>query len=169
MLKFVSISLLLLSVVTTGQLSAHQKKESITRIIFNQRNANIEIMHRFSLHDAEHSAKQLFGKTMDILGDTFAQKHFADYVNDSFTIKRLSGETLPLTLVGFEIEGRHLWIYQETPMQDAIKGLSITHGALRDIWPEQVNLVNIERNKKVRSLVFKGAVGELQVVFGDGS
>ncbi|MCP3675958.1 MAG: hypothetical protein GY829_16040, partial [Gammaproteobacteria bacterium] len=93
----------------SGQLFAHQKKESITTVIFNERTANIEIIHRFSVHDAEHSAKQLFGTAFDLLNDTTSQKQFADYINKNFSMKRLSGELLPLKTVGFEIEGRFIW------------------------------------------------------------
>ncbi len=154
----------------SGQLFAHQKKESITTVIFNERTANIEIIHRFSIHDAEHSSKQIFGTTFDLLSDTTSQKHFADYINKNYSMKRLSGELLSLKTVGFEIDGRFIWSYQETLLINDLKGLIINQSALRDIWTEQVNLVNIERkDKKVRSLIFKGSVGEKSVVFEEES
>ena len=161
--------LLLIGGLLSSQSLAHQKKEAITRVIFNSHTANIEIIHRFSIHDAEHASKKLFGSTVDIIGNSFSQKHFADYVNKNFKIKSLSDESLNRADVGFEIDGRNIWIYQESPLILDLKGLTISHGALREIWPEQVNLVNIERNKKVRSLVFKGSnvKAEQKVVFGD--
>jgi len=147
-----------------GQLSAHQKKEAITRLILNERTVNIEIIHRFSIHDAEHAAKQLFGAAVDILDDRTSQKQFADYVNTNFTMKRLSGKSLNLKTVGFEIEGRYIWIYQETPLLEVEAGFIIAHNALREIWPQQVNLLNIERkNQSVRSLIFKGATSEQRI------
>ncbi|MCP3674361.1 MAG: hypothetical protein GY829_07805, partial [Gammaproteobacteria bacterium] len=104
----------------------------------------------------------------DLLNDTTSQKQFADYINKNFSMKRLSGELLPLKTVGFEIEGRFIWSYQETLLITDLKGLIINQSALRNIWIKQVNLVNIERkDKKVRSLVFKGSVGEKSVVFED--
>ncbi|RLA04226.1 MAG: hypothetical protein DRQ47_03720 [Gammaproteobacteria bacterium] len=148
-----------------GELAAHQKKEAITRIIFNQRTSNIEIIHRFAIHDAEHASKKLFGTSFDILGNTFSQKHFADYVAKNFSLKNLSGDPLTISEVGFEIAGQYLWIYQETPLQADIKGFIIKNNALRDIWSDQVNLVNIERNKTVRSLIFKSSLDEQQLTF----
>ena len=155
--KFSLFLLLLIVGLISSQSSAHQKKEAITRLIFNSRTSTVEIIHRFSIHDAEHASKKLFGSTVDLIGNSFSQNHFADYVNKNFTMKRLSGEAFARSDVGFEIDGRHIWIYQETPIPDKLEGLIVSHGALREIWPEKVNLINIERNKKVRSLVFKGA------------
>ena len=39
------------------QLSAHEMKSAITKVLFNQRTGNIEVMHRFYVHDAEHAVK----------------------------------------------------------------------------------------------------------------
>ena len=45
----------LLFFVACGQAVAHQQKIAITTVLFNPRTENIEIMHRFNLHDAEHA------------------------------------------------------------------------------------------------------------------
>ena len=39
---------------------AHQLKSSVTTVLFNQRTHNIELMHRFYLHDTEHAVGSLF-------------------------------------------------------------------------------------------------------------
>ncbi len=164
-LKYYFLLISLLSLLFNGQLQAHQKNEATTRVIFNERTANIEIIHRFTIHDAEHASKQLFGSTIDILHDHFSQKQFANYVSKNFTLKKLSGEPLIITHVGVEIAGAYLWIYQETPIIDTIKGFNIEHSALTEIWSSHVNLLNIERNKKVCSLVFKAPVKEQEICF----
>ncbi len=146
-------------------LIAHQKKEAVTRVIFNERTGSIEIIHRFSIHDAEHASKKLFGTSTDILGNTFSQKNFADYVRSNFNLKRLSGQVLPLSNVGFEIAGPYLWVYQETALDEDFDGFYIKHGALTEVWPAQTNLVNIERNKEVHSLLFKGSIKEQKISF----
>lgn len=54
-------SLVVLTVICasffSAQLQAHQIKAAITTVLFNQRTENIEVMHRFNLHDAEHAVK----------------------------------------------------------------------------------------------------------------
>ena len=142
---------------------AHQQKEAITRVRFNARTGNIEVMHRFLLHDAEHAVKKLRHGDSDILGSTVDQAFFSEYVYQHFAITDQDGKVLPLKPVGHEIEGRFFWVYAETPIPATIESLSLRHDSLRDIWPEQVNLVNVERNGVVKSATFMGGSTELTI------
>ena len=63
------VSLLLAAWLLAAPLPAHQQKESVTRVLFNPRTGNIEVMHRFLLHDAEHATRKLFGGDADLLGN----------------------------------------------------------------------------------------------------
>jgi hypothetical protein len=146
---------LLLLLLAAGPLPAHQQKEAITRVLFNPRSGNIEVMHRFLLHDAEHAVKRLRGGDADILGSADDRAYFARYVHAHFSLADEGGETLPLSPVGNEIEGRFLWVYAETPITPATGSLTVEHTALLDLWPDQVNLVNVERNGVVRSATFR--------------
>lgn len=167
--------LLILLPLLSSPLLAHQQKEAVTRVIFNERTQSIEIIHRFLIHDAEHAAKKLFGKAVDIIDKRSSQQQFSNYVIENFSMHLITGTTsvieavvaqqVTLLTVGFEIDDRFIWIYQETPIIANIIGLSITHNALRDIWSVQVNLVNIERAKNIRSLIFKGSLGAQQIIF----
>jgi len=153
--------------VCTSEVHAHQKKEAVTRILFNPRTESIEVIHRFLIHDAEHVTKQLFGIHADLVGNPHSQSQFADYVVNHFSMSDLQGHDLYLTTVGYEMDGRYIWIYQETPLVAGLTGLKVLHNALREVWPTQLNLVNVERNKKVQSLVFKGPLSAQTVVFQD--
>lgn len=158
--------LMLIMFLVCGPVLAHQKKEAITRVIFNERTGSIEVIHRFLVHDAEHAVKQIFGGKADILASKQTQKDFSKYIMDRFKMADMSGKEFTLQTVGYEVEGKHIWVYQETPIRKDLEGLRIIHNALRDIWPEQVNLVNIERNKKIKSLLFTGQTDILDVHFG---
>jgi hypothetical protein len=149
--------------VTTG--AAHEQKESITRLLFNPRTQNIEVMHRFYVHDAEHAARELLGPTADILGSGETRSAFAAYVHERFRLRDQQGRELPLAPVGEEIEGRYLWVYAETPIPHGLTELIVSHDALRDLWPEQVNLVNVDRDGDTRSALFAGGTRELSITF----
>lgn len=153
--------------VSSSELFAHQKKEAVTRVLFNPRTESIEIIHRFLIHDAEHVTKQLFGMHADLIGNPHSQSQFADYVVKNFKMSDLQGHALYLTTVGYELDGRYIWIYQETPLQSGLTGLTIVHNALREVWPSQLNLVNVERDKNVQSLVFKGPLSAQSIIFPD--
>lgn len=151
-----------LALALSAGASAHQLKSALTKMLFNQRSGNVEIMHRFYIHDAEHALKQLFKTNADLISDEDAQALFAHYVEQRFFIS--NQETLiPLNLVGYEIEGKFLWIYQETPIDEAITSLDIRNNALREIWTTQVNTVNIEGIGDIKTLTFDGNTESLQV------
>ncbi|UAA40685.1 hypothetical protein KIH87_02555 [Paraneptunicella aestuarii] len=134
---------------------AHQQKAAITKVLFNQHSKNLEVMHRFILHDAEHAVRHIFGKNADIISDKATQETFAKYVTEHFSINAIPQGELPLKLVGHEIEGQFFWVYQETAIPQEVTALSISHKALHDVWTKQVNQVNVEGKGTVKSLIFR--------------
>ena len=148
-----------------GTAQAHQIKAAITTVLFNPRTENIEVMHRFNLHDAEPAVKALFDKHADIMDDAKTQQDFADYVSKHFALLNSEEVPLALTQVGFEVEGKHFWVYQETAQPPEIEGLKIRHDALRDLWPSQVNTINVEGNGPLKTLTFTDNVTLLEVSF----
>ena len=159
------VAILLAAALFVAPLFAHQQKEAITQVLFNARTGNIEVMHRFLLHDAEHATRQLYGGDFDLLGSSEARERFESYVHERFTLKDQDGAALALSPVGHEVEGRYLWVYAEVPIPDGLTALTIAHDALRDVWPEQVNLVNVERDKQVRSATFGKGSQEATIRF----
>ena len=155
----------LLLCVISAQATAHQQKAAITTVLFNPRTENIEVMHRFNLHDAEHAVKMLFKKTADILDDQSTQAEFAAYVSERFSLLNAAGDPLGLSLIGFETEGKYFWVYQETDQPPSLEGLKVRHDALRDIWPSQVNTLNIEGKGNLKTLTFTDNVALLEVHF----
>ena len=99
----------------------------------------------------------------DILGSEADREAFSEYVHANFTISDQQGRRLPLRPVGYEIEGRFLWVYAETAIPEHAGSLSLNHSTLIEMWPEQINLVNVERNGTVRSIVFTQGIGEITV------
>jgi hypothetical protein len=145
--------------------NAHQQKIAISTILFNPSTKNIEVMHRFNIHDAEHAVKEIFGKNADIIASAATKQQFSDYVNQRFSMRNQAGETLPLTLVGHELDGKYFWVYQETAQPTELQSLSVIHNALRDLWPEQVNTINIEGRGELKTLTFSDSVELLKVEF----
>lgn len=150
LLFFISVIMLMVS----GNTLAHQQKAAETTVLFNKRSGQIEIMHRFYLHDTEHAVQALFDKHADILDSKKTQQQFAEYVAKQFLVQNLAGQALPLNDVGFEVEGKFFWVYQETTAPKTIEGVKLYNGSLRDLWPTQINMVNIEGKGEVRTLYF---------------
>lgn len=134
--------------------SAHKMKSAFTIVLFNDRTGYIEVMHRFVLHDAEEAAWNLFDAKADIIADETTQARFAAYVEKQFELKDQSGKTLPLEMVGFQNDEGHFWVYQEVKIPEELKRLRVRHDALREIWTEQFNIVNIDGIGATTSLHF---------------
>ncbi len=149
--------LLTLSILLMSSLAgAHQLKSAITSVLFNERTNNIEVSHRFYLHDSEHAVQHLYNKNADLIKDEKTQQQFAEYVEAQFKLNSLADEPLTLSSVGYQVEGKFFWVYQEVTIPKTVKGLKMSHGALRELWPTQVNMVNVEGKGEIKTLTFSG-------------
>jgi len=157
----------LLGLLVLSTAEAHQQKNAVTRILFNENTGNIEVMHRFFIHDAEHAAGLIFGERQMLAESRESRELFSSYVINRFSIEASfrggNPEVLSLSYVGEEVDGQFLWVYQEIPGQEDITAFTIENLALRDVWSDQSNLVNIERDGKIYSLIFDGSSEALTV------
>lgn len=160
-LAFFAVALIATAALFSGGGLAHQQKAALTEILLNARTGNIEIAHRFYMHDAEHAVRLKVDPDGDLYASPETRAAFAAYVAERFTLATPDGARLQLTLLGTEMEGGYLWVYQETPTPEGLEALVVRHDALRDVWPDQVNRVNVRRGDTVRTLVFSGAAKEL--------
>jgi hypothetical protein len=149
--------------MTAVSVSAHQLQAAISTVTFVNRNNTIEVIHRFYSHDAEHALSSLTGHHVDILQDGEAQQAFGRYVAEHFQLSVQDETELPLSLVGVELEGDFIWVYQETPIPGQLNELSISDSALLDVMPGQVNTVNVECAGKLDTLVFSEKIKTVRV------
>ena len=157
-MRSVSISLLLcVCALFTSNSFAHKMKAAYTIVLFNERTGYLEVMHRFTLHDAEEAAWFLFDKNADIIAKDETQAQFAQYVVTQFSLKTQPKQPLELELVGYQNDEGFFWVYQEAPLPSNITHLTIRHDALREVWSEQINTVNVEGKGVVQSVSFSDA------------
>lgn len=159
------IALVLTELAVASKAAAHQQKLALTKLVVNPRTEQLEIMHRFELHDAEHAVKTLFGGSADIMQSVDTQQKFAQYASERFSMYDENDQALALTNVGFEVEGKHFWVYQETEAPDSLQGIKIVHNALRDIWYAQTNTVSIETAEQFETLTFTENTEVLSISF----
>jgi len=158
------LALLILATGVSLPAQAHRLKTAFTTVLFNDRTQRIEVMHRFYLHDAEQVAGEIAGRGANLFESAEDRQRFAVYVHERFHLYAGNGEQLPLTLRGAEIDGESLWVYQAMHLPESpLKSLTITHRALRDLWPDQVNMVNVEGRGAIRTLTFRDPVSRLSV------
>ncbi len=131
--------------------NAHQQKEAYISLLFNQRTGNMEISHRFLLHDAEHGLSFILKGAGDLSADELTQQRFFDYIQQHFKARDNDDRDLPLKPVGYEVDGKYFWIYQESKIPDT-EVIKLKHSALHELWPSQTNHINIEKDGWVKSL-----------------
>lgn len=165
MFKFLTRAVAGLLLIAASSVFGHQQKTAISTILFNPRTENIEVMHRFNLHDAEHAVRHIFGKNADIIGSTKTQQQFSAYVSQRFTMSTQDGQAILLKSAGFEIDGKFFWVYQETAEPKQLDNLVISHNALRDLWPSQINTINVEGKGDIQTLTFEDSIELLKVEF----
>ncbi len=140
---------------------SHEQKAAVTTVENNPRTGNVEVIHRFLLHDVEHAARDLGWSSSDLLSNPEDQARFAAYVASRFALTLRGGGPLALELVGQEADGRYLWVYQEHDGELDLSSLVVNNTVLSAIWPEQHHMVNVKLADEVRSLLFTGGTTRL--------
>jgi hypothetical protein len=157
-------TILFLVIFVAGSLAsssfAHEQKVALTDIFYNERTGNLEIAHRISLHDAEHTLREVSDSSADLAKSPKARATFAKYVARRFKLSFKAKTDLKLTLVGQEIERGYLWVYQETKIpKPSTAPFFITNAILQDVVKGQINTVNIRDGSRVTTLEFKANSG----------
>ena len=141
---------MLAGLMISSPVLAHQQKEAYTTILFNERSGNLEVSHRFYLHDAEHALGEVGVENIDLAEDEESRAAFAHYLLTHFAVKSAE-QLLTLDLVGYEVEGKYFWVYQETALPQDVQSLQVFMSALQEVWPSQINHINVERRGQVSS------------------
>lgn len=131
---------------------AHRAPGSLSTIEYNPRTDKTEIVHRVHTHDAELGVGAVIEQPALSVTSMEGRAWIALYVEEKFAIESEEGP-IALSLVGAELAADYLLVYQELAgrLPDVIR---IRDDILRDVFPEQINQVNIEAGGTVRSLVF---------------
>jgi hypothetical protein len=149
-----TLAFLLLAVAPA---SAHRMPGSLSTIKANPVTGVIEIIHRLHNHDAELGLATLLGDRTFTLETLVGRAQLALYVEDRFTVAGVEdgsqGEPLALELVGAELDGEFVLVYQEFH-GELPATVAVRDDILRDVFPDQVNHVNIAVGGEVRSLTF---------------
>jgi hypothetical protein len=136
--------------------TAHRAKQALTTIERNARSGHIEIVHSMHWHDAELGLAAATGNPQLSLTTLESRARLALYVEQRFGLVDAK-TSLPLQpeLIGAELSGDYVLVYQElaAPLPRA---LAVRDDLLRDVFPEQVNQVNLLLGGAVRSLTFAG-------------
>lgn len=145
------------TIFVTAFAFAHRMPGSLSTIKTNPGSGIIEIIHRLHIHDAELGMVVLTGERQLTLDQLSGRARLALYVEEQFSIAPVVdgeiGARLPLELIGAELDGDFVLVYQQYA-GDLPADIAIRDAILSDVFPEQINHVNVATGDEIRSLTF---------------
>ncbi|HEY4652283.1 MAG TPA: DUF6702 family protein [Pontibacter sp.] len=125
--------------------SAHDYHASITDIKFNPRTQSLQVAVKVFTDDLENALSK-------------RSKSKVSYDAGSATIKfeLTKGKPLKQQFIGSEEEADVVWLYFEVPVQSAsLSQLYIENAVLTELFNDQMNIVNLDYNGKMHSMLMQ--------------
>ncbi|MEQ9376254.1 MAG: hypothetical protein RIG68_13795 [Imperialibacter sp.] len=134
---------------------AHPFHVSVCDVEFNDKTKSLEISQRIFLDDLEEALRKKSGwTTLDVVNPS-DKKRF-DALMKEFVIENLSIEInnkpVKLSYLGHELESDAIWCYLEVTGVNNLTTIGVENSVLIDTFPDQVNLVHVKKESKIRSL-----------------
>lgn len=142
---------------------AHKQRLSLTRIDWNESDKTLDVTHSFHIHEAENT---LYGAGLIRYPDLTKLKtraRLALYTSEHFSLSLDGSKTLSLDIIGAEIDGQSVYVYQQVPLEAPPKRLIVSNSIFRALARDQINNVDVNINGEIKSLQFKGNDGPKSV------
>src|SRR5687768_3885158 len=135
---------------------AHRYHTSVTRLEYNAEERLAEITVQTFADDVEAALSKRSGPAGNVRLDGSERTNalVLGYLRNVLAIR--SGDTeLELQWIGMELKGHTVWIYLQAKAPDGLAKTSLRNTLLFDLFTDQINIVNILKNGKRSSVVFK--------------
>lgn len=118
------------------------------------------ITHRLHAHDAISVLSGNPDLVQPEIGSVRSQAKIAVYARNHFLLGLSKSGKDPVAIeteiVGAELQGDYLYVYQETRLPRPLRDLYIRSDLLREIGGDWLSHVNLETNGKIRTVTFSG-------------
>lgn len=135
--------------------TAHKFYVSATDIEYNEENRSLQIISYLFTDDMENLLKTRYSEDLFLLkegeheqADQYLKKYFRDKLKIS-----VNGKPRQFRFVGKEYDKDQLLVYLEVEDVEPFTNISVENGVLTDLFPEQKNVVKVERNGTIKSLL----------------
>ncbi|HQS69036.1 MULTISPECIES: DUF6702 family protein [unclassified Novosphingobium] len=152
-------SKLLAAAVLAGALvvpaTAHRGHDAMSVVTLEPGGA-LTVSHRFEAHDLEPALSRIAPEAQASLDDPEAIAALKAYLQRRFAVSA-GGKTVPLAFSTIEVGVRQVRVDYAGRVKGKPKALSVQTSVLRDVYPSQVNQVQVRYGKVVRTLRFAGS------------
>lgn len=132
----------------------HPLHLSVSDVVYQPESNSLEITQRLFSDDLEDALRNFSGQKADVLNPPDPEQLSAligDYLLEHFRLQ-LNGKPVQLNYLGYEIEGEAVWVYLEVPGVRRVREIGIQNTTFFELFDDQVNLINIEKDGEIRSL-----------------
>jgi len=142
---------------------AHKQRLSLTQVEWNKRSETLDVTHSFHIHEAENTLYEAGLIRYPDLTKLKSRAILALYIDTRFTLAVDGSKKLPLEIIGAEIDGQSVYVYQQVPLETVPKRLIVSVAIFREFTKEQINNVDVNLNGQIQSLQFRGDDGPKSV------
>ncbi len=134
---------------------AHEAARVETEVTLKT-DGGLEVIHTLQLSAAQRLLYKAKVIDKNDLTGLKARAQAALYTSERFELKA-DDKTIPLDILGAEIAGGHLYIYQTGTLSALPETWSAQNSILRDLSPRFDNLINVPTADGIRTIVFNGS------------
>ena len=145
------ISLFLWSIIG---LNFHPFHVSVCEIDYDSESKSLEITHHLFLDDLEQALRRVYDPRLDIINPSDPEKrdqYVNDYIMKHFSVE-VNGKATEAKFLGFELEQDALYGYVEIDGVKKLNDITVTNDIMTELFDDQINLVHIKVDNKIRSL-----------------
>ena len=135
--------------------SAHEAARVETEVKLSP-SGNLDVTHVLQLSAAQRLLFKAGVIDKNDMTGLRSRAQAALYSSERFELKA-DGDTIPLDILGAEVEGGHLYIYQTGTLEALPDSWSAKNLILRDLSPRFDNVINLPTKDGIRTLTFSGA------------
>ena len=143
------------SFASSFQAFAHDAARVETEVKLSQ-SGNLDVTHVLQLSAAQRLLFKAGVIEKNDMTGLRARAQAALYSSERFELKA-DGDTIPLDILGAEVTGGHLYIYQTGTLEALPETWSAKNLILRDLSPRFDNVINVPTKDGIRTLVFSGS------------
>jgi len=135
--------------------TAHEAARVETQVVINP-DESLDVTHVLQLSAAQRLLFKAGIIDKNDMTGLKARAQAALYASERFELNA-NGARIDLDILGAEVEGGHLYIYQTGTLHEFPETWSARNSILRDLSPRFDNVVNVPTAEGIRTILFSGS------------
>jgi hypothetical protein len=140
--------------ILSGVGSIHPFHVSVCDVEYNREGKALQFTHHIFLDDFEEALKKKYDSSLDITkpqNELERDRYVKSYLLENFAVE-VNGKPQESNYLGHELEDGAMYCYIEIEDIKKLKSLSVKNTLLIETFDDQVNLVHVKVNGKIKSL-----------------